>query len=248
MNNPYLALVDLSQALARGGDGLAVRQERGELATALKKWDLAVVDYTEVVKRKPKDAASHQALGMALFNQGKRAEAVGPLRRAVALEPRNALYQDSLAQAFLALGRYREARNVLPKDSPQLDGILAQIGHALLAQKQWARAEPFLRECLLIRAKQQPEGWLTFNAQSMLGGALLGQKKYAEAKPLLVKGYQGMKEREETIPPKWKVLRLTEAVQRLVQLYEATGKKDEAARWHAELRKLAPPGKPDKKP
>jgi hypothetical protein len=63
----------------------------------------------------------------------------------------------------------------------------------------------------------------------MLGGALLGQKKYAEAEPLLLAGYQGMKQRQQSIPPQGKI-RLPEAALRLVQLYEALGKKDEVAR------------------
>ena len=56
----------------------------------------------------------------------------------------------------------------------------------------------------------------------MLGAALLGQKKYSEAEPLLLAGYQGMKEREAKIPAPYKI-RLVEALERLVQLYEATG-------------------------
>ena len=43
-----------------------------------------------------------------------------------------------------------------------------------------------------------------------------------------------MKQREKTIPEQGKI-RLPEAVERLVQLYEATGKKDEAAKWRKEL-------------
>ena len=75
---------------------------------------------------------------------------------------------------------------------------------------------------------------MTFNTESLLGGSLLGQKKYAEAEPLLLSGYAGLKEREKTIPPPGKV-RLPEAAERLAQLYEATGKKDEAAKWRKEL-------------
>ena len=48
-------------------------------------------------------------------------------------------------------------------------------------------------------------------------------------------------------PPLGKV-RLSEAVERLVQLYAATGKKDEAAKWETELRKLKPKALPEKKP
>ena len=83
---------------------------------------------------------------------------------------------------------------------------------------------------LAIRDKTQPDVWSTFNTRSQLGGALLGQKKYAEAEPLLLAGYEGMKQRAKTIPPQGK-MRIPEAIERLVLLYEATDKKDEAAKW-----------------
>ena len=67
---------------------------------------------------------------------------------------------------------------------------------------------------------------------SLLGGSLLGQKKYADAEPLLLQGYQGMKQRDAQIPKVGK-LRLSEAVDRLIDLYDAWGKKDEAAKWRA---------------
>ena len=62
----------------------------------------------------------------------------------------------------------------------------------------------------------------------------MGQKKYADAEPLLLAGYEGMKQREKAIPPQGKI-RIPEAIERLVQLYEATDKKDDAARWRKEL-------------
>jgi len=43
-----------------------------------------------------------------------------------------------------------------------------------------------------------------------------------------------MKARAKAIPPQGKV-RLTEALERLVQLYDAWGKKEEAAKWRKEL-------------
>ena len=43
-----------------------------------------------------------------------------------------------------------------------------------------------------------------------------------------------MKQREATIPPDGKV-RLTEAIERLVQLYEVTGKTDKADDWRAKM-------------
>jgi serine/threonine protein kinase len=130
-----------------------------------------------------------------------------------------------------------EGRQTLPKDSPQLASLLAQIGRGLLQQHQWAEAELLLRECLAIRDKKQPDGWLTFNTQSMLGGALLGQKKYGDAEPLLRAGYEGLKDQQARVPPQGQV-RIPEALERLVQLYDATQRKDEAARWRKELEAL----------
>jgi serine/threonine protein kinase len=128
------------------------------------------------------------------------------------------------------------ARTTLPKDSPQLAGVLSQIGLSLLHLKKWAEADPLLRECLAIREKTQPDLWSTFNTQSQLGGALLGQKKYAEAEPLLLTGYDGTKQREKLIPPQ-SMTRLHEALDRLVELYTATDKPDEVKKWQAERAK-----------
>jgi hypothetical protein len=118
--------------------------------------------------------------------------------------------------------------------------VLAGLGHNLLKQRWYAEAEPLLRECLAIREQRLPDSWLRFNTQSMLGGALLGQQKYAEAEPLLLQGYEGMKQREARIPPPEKA-RLPEAVERLVQLYEATGQLEKARLW----RDKAKPQPPD---
>jgi eukaryotic-like serine/threonine-protein kinase len=114
--------------------------------------------------------------------------------------------------------------------------MLAQIGLSFLHQKKWTEAEPNLRESLAIREKSQPDVWSTFNTQSMLGGALLGQKKYAEAEPLLLKGYEGMKQREQTIREQGQI-RLAEAIDRLIELHTATNKPDEVKKWQAERAK-----------
>jgi tetratricopeptide (TPR) repeat protein len=146
----------------------------------------------------------------------------------------------------LALPIYKDllakSRTALPKDGAHLGGLFAQLGYSLLQAKAFSEAEPLLRECLAIREKKEPEDWRTFDTKSLLGGAVLGQKKYADAEPLLLAGYEGMKEREKSIPEQTKI-RLNEAVDRLVQLYEATGKKDEAAKWRLERAKY-PEGAP----
>jgi tetratricopeptide (TPR) repeat protein len=113
---------------------------------------------------------------------------------------------------------------------------LANLGLNLTRQEKWTRAAPLLHECLAIREKTQPDAWNTFNTMSMLGGALLGQKRYTEAESLLLKGYEGMKKREESIPPQG-TTRLPEALDRLIELYTATNKPDEVEKWQAERAK-----------
>jgi hypothetical protein len=126
----------------------------------------------------------------------------------------------------------------LGAEHPQMLGTMANPGSVLLQQKEWADAEPVLRDCLPVREKQMPDSWRTFNAQSQLGGALLGQKKYAKAEPLLVKGYEGMKTREKTIPQQGGgELGIPEALDRLIKLYTALNKPDEAKKWQAERAK-----------
>jgi serine/threonine protein kinase len=127
--------------------------------------------------------------------------------------------------------RWRERSK--PGD-PTFAAALAMPCLRLLKCERYREAEAYIRECLTIRDKTQPDAWTTFNTRSMLGGALLGQKKQAEAEPLLVKGYEGMKKREKAIPVQARP-RLTEALERLIALYDAWGKPAEAARWRKEL-------------
>jgi tetratricopeptide (TPR) repeat protein len=147
--------------------------------------------------------------------------------------------QGKLAEAETV---FREAlamrRKLLGSEHPGVAILLGGLAEVLLAQGKFAEAETSARECLAIREKRPPEGWETFDARSLLGATLLGQKKYAEAEPLLLSGYNGMKERQERIPASEKQ-RLNETLQHLVQLYEATGKLEEAAKWK---RELAAPG------
>jgi len=75
-----------------------------------------------------------------------------------------------------------------------------------------------------------------FPTKSLLGGALAWQKKFQEAEPLLVEGCSGMKAREAKIPRAAKT-RLPEAIRRLVDLYTAWDKPDEAAKWQGILEK-----------
>ena len=100
---------------------------------------------------------------------------------------------------------------------------LAKFARYLMDADEFDDAVPLLNASLTVRTEQLPKNWHTFDTQSLLGEALFQQKKFAESEPKLLAGYRGMRDEKEKIPPHLKS-RLTEALQRLVNLYEA---------WHA---------------
>jgi serine/threonine protein kinase/tetratricopeptide (TPR) repeat protein len=183
-----------------------------------------------------------------LLEEANRAAKENPTLRWVGAQLLDAYTKvgETAKLASLLQAQLTEARRELPNDSPELAGVLAHIGVTLLEQKSWAEAEEHLRECLSIRAKALADDWRTFNTKSMLGGALLGQEEYAEAEPLLLAGYEGMKQREATIPPQ-AAMRIPQALERLVRLYEATGDQAKAAEWKAKLDALQPASAPTPK-
>jgi tetratricopeptide (TPR) repeat protein len=159
---------------------------------------------------------------------------------------------NNLAEALLQARQFDRAaalfREVLAAHSPQAPRddaarIRTQgaLGLCLLLTDRFAEAEPLLRESLEHGKRHAPDAWTTFDVQSQLGGCLLGQKKYADAKPLLLAGYEGLKERAQRIPAH-RQARLTDALRRLVHLYEATGDRDRAAAYREQLERPKRPG------
>jgi serine/threonine protein kinase/Tfp pilus assembly protein PilF len=185
--------------------------------------DQAVPLYEEVLKlRKAKLEPDHPEMMISLRALAQAYQASKRLDR-----------EEALLRAWLG---ERQKHGVA--DSANAADVMSMLGLNLLYQRKYAEAEPILRECLGTRAKKLPDLWNTFNAQSMLGAALLGQKKYADAEPLLLTGYEGMKQRVAKIPAQFRPVRLGEAVERLVQLYEDWGKKDQATKWVKERQAL----------
>jgi hypothetical protein len=79
-----------------------------------------------------------------------------------------------------------------------------------------------------------PDHWRKFATMSLLGGGLLGQGRYTEAEPMIVAGYEGMKTQEGKIAV-WNKFYLPEAAERVVRLYEAWDKPEQATAWKAKL-------------
>jgi serine/threonine protein kinase/tetratricopeptide (TPR) repeat protein len=166
--------------------------------------------------------------------------------------PELAWVGNRLGTAYVKAGKVPEAarlveeqldtvRQQVQPDSPQLAVALARSGRQLLDLGQFTTAEPLLRECLALREKlaerKQVAPWEVANAKALLGGALLGAKEYARAEPLLMSGYEGLKQNEKAIPAVGKS-NIPAALGRLVELFEATGKTQDAAKWRKELEAL----------
>jgi serine/threonine protein kinase/tetratricopeptide (TPR) repeat protein len=168
--------------------------------------------------------------------------------------PDTLVSKNNLAELYRVQGKFDLAEPLLQEalagrtaklgaDHPDTLTSMNNLAALYNAQGKYDRAEPLLRDCLTLGVQKQPDSWTTFDTQSLLGGSLLGQKKYADAEPLLLSGYEGLKQRENTIPAIDKG-RLTEVLERLVQLYDATGQKDKADEWRKQLdaRRMPPKG------
>ena len=134
------------------------------------------------------------------------------------------LLLNNLAACYYIQGKFDKAEPLLremlqhrmAKDGPESDSvadILSKLGPCLLKLAKYDEAEMKLRDCRRACNKMKPNAWFNFNTQAQIGAALLGQKKYEAAEPMLVQGYEGMKKREATIPPRLRS-NLTEAAER----------------------------------
>jgi len=201
----------------------------------------------------PDVANSLAGLAAVLQQQGKLVEAETLFREALAMRKKllGSEHLDVASSLYNLAGALREqrklqdaevldrealamGRKLLGSEDPGVADALADLTRTLLLEEKFSEAETLARLCLVLREKRLPHDWGTFEARSLLGSTLVGQKHYPEAEPLLLTGYQGMKQREDTIPAGEK-RRLKDALQYLVQLYEATGLPEEAAKWRREL-------------
>ncbi len=232
----------LSGAFWAGGQGQDV--------TLRKAVDAAESKAGEVFANRPlAEASVRETLGLAYMNLGDPEQSVKQYRQALALRqatqgfdsPETATCRNQLAVAYRVAGHPDEGGRLFERSPRSLSeaDALAERGASLLLQGKPAEAELKLRQSLEVRRKVRPDGWATFDAESELGEALLDQKKYAEAEPLLTSGYEGLKRHEADIPPDDRP-RVARALQRLVKLYRAWGRPDEAKRWQEAL--VATPG------
>jgi hypothetical protein len=112
---------------------------------------------------------------------------------------------------------------------------LNTLSRLRLQQRRPADAERPARRSLAIADERFPDLWLRFDSLSLLGGAISGQKKCTEAEPMLIGGYEGLRERKAKMPFLRRTEQPAQAGARIVELYEAWGRKDKVVEWRKRL-------------
>jgi len=126
-------------------------------------------------------------------------------------------------------------RKLLGNNNLRTVDSLTELTHTLVAEKKFVEAESVAREALASWNRNAPDDWRMLDCRSLLGASLLGQGKYIEAEPVLLSGYQDLKRLENRIPAFEQKTLVSDAQRRLVQLYEATNRPDQAAEWKKKL-------------
>ena len=156
-------------------------------------------------------ASARHALAWVLHAQGRSAEAEEHCRRALAIR------EDKLGDRH-----------------PRTAGSLDLLGQILVDTDRAAEAEQPLRDALEVLQDTLGEGhWRVARSQSALGACLAALDRFDEAQPLLLESYSAI---ERACGPEDG--RTREALQRVIELYEAWGKPEQADRYRALLSDL----------
>lgn len=159
---------------------------------------------------------------------------------------------NGLSRVLVARHRYAEAELALQEavqiarvslggDHQSLALYASNLAAVHLARKDARAAEPLLREALRIRVLSPTlvpmrrrmfveDDWTVGGIKSLLGAALLGMARYEEAEAMLLDARRDL---DALRPPPRRDIDANLA--RLVQLYDAWGKRDKAAMYRAQL-------------
>jgi tetratricopeptide (TPR) repeat protein len=164
----------LDEASSRFPENVSVPFQRGALYERVKEYGRAEEAFRAVIAREPRHAQALNYLGYMLAERGERLEeAVALIDRALAIDPGNGSYLDSLGWAYFKLRRHEDARQRLAEAAAQLPfnsvvqdhlgDALAALGRHAEAIAAWQRALAGDREAIdeqaialkIARAKEQ---------------------------------------------------------------------------------------------
>jgi tetratricopeptide (TPR) repeat protein len=134
----------LDRAAVRFPDAASVPFQRGALYERARDYPRAEEAFRAVIAREPAHAPALNYLGYMLAERGERLdEAVALVQRALAIDPGNGSYLDSLGWAYFKLQRYEDARTHLAEAASQLPTnsvVQDHLGDALAALGRHADA------------------------------------------------------------------------------------------------------------
>lgn len=117
-------------------------------------------------------------------------------------------------------------RKLLGDQHPFIAADIASLGEVLILQGESQKAASLLNEALSIPEERlAADSKFRARAQSALGAILTAQGRYAEAEKMLTRAYAILSVQEKASK------RTALTLQRLIRLYEAWGKPEEAARY-----------------
>jgi tetratricopeptide (TPR) repeat protein len=196
-------------------------------------------------------AETLQALGDTLHHGGDAPAAASTMREVLDIYHRLAAdripaalaTRRYLAQVLIELGdidkaeplardALAEARALFGNQHLRAALAMKTLGRILLERGQPEEAEPLLRECAAtcrrLSMSNEEKTCLAAEADGALGACLLVLKRFEEAEPLLLNAYRVIDSDGGTGQQQVK-----QALQRILDLYDAWGKPAEAAEWRA---------------
>ena len=117
-----------------------------------------------------------------------------------------------------------------------------QAATAQMLQRKFAQAEGTLQRVCKAYVDAKLDVWQRYSCEALWGESLVAEKRLSEAEPLLLAGYDGLRQREASVPA---VSRPTidRAAEWLARLYTEEGKSDLAEQWKKKSPAPAGPGK-----
>lgn len=242
---------DLSLSIAYTNLGM-VKAERGNIEEALPLFTQGV----EAARRAfgpndPRLAEKLSPYASMLEYAGKLEEAEEVYRETLRIRrqtlgnehPEYAWTAMNYADHLMRRERYEEAAQLsrevlvlrgktLPDSNIIVGTTMTVLARSLAQLGQPEEADALLRESLAIRRQHLPEGhWAISSVESMIGANLTLLERYEEAEEILLRSERELvAARGESAPI------IADARRRIVDLYEAWDKPEEAKRWRGKLR------------
>ena len=129
-------------------------------------------------------------------------------------------------------------RRINKEEAPKSVVALGNLAELYRDQGKYAQAEPLYVKALDIERRLLGENHRdTMYVMNGLADMYRRQGKYAEAEPLLLSRYQGLLKRESTTPAADRI-RLEQAAESIVRLYESWGRPEKVAEWKQKLQEI----------